>query len=407
VAKLKPVSPQSLSRGKAIALIGAVQTLQPLTLDPYLPSVKVIASDFAVNPSVIQLTLSSVTLGFALGMLIAGPLSDSLGRRRPLLIAMAVYLGATLLCAIFPNVAVFFAMRMLQGLSAAAVLVVGNAMIRDLFDGLALIKAISRSMLIMAASWFLGPFMGSLFLYFTNWRGVAAIMAGITALLFLLGLRSLPETLHVDNRKEKIFSGMLHRFGAVLRDRQYTGLLGISVCFVFAIFSYLNVTPFVYGQEFGVSSTGIGLFMGLNSVASYTGVQVSSKLSQYIAPQWVLTGVIACSGLLGLWILLISKSHPSLLLAAGLIFVYVFFFGASITPNNGLALAPHGSEAGTAAALMSVTGYLITTAAGPFYTGLDKTNLSGVGATVLVMMTIAMALMIFVVRPRTVAALKR
>jgi sugar phosphate permease len=87
--------------------------------------------------------------------------------------------------------------------------------------------------------------------------------------------------------------------------------------------------------------------------------------------------------------------------------LFVFMFGASVTPNTGLALAPHGKEAGTAAALMSVTGYLATAAAGPFYTTLNKSDLSGVGATIFGVMIVALLLMIFVVRPHRVVALDR
>lgn len=396
-----------LNRGRAIAIIGAVQMLQPFALDPYLPSTKAIASGFAVDPSLIQLTLSAVSLGYALGMLITGPLSDSLGRRRPLLIGMAVYLVASVLCAFSNTIELFFVMRFVQGLSAAAVLVVGNAMIRDMYEGLHLIKALSRAMLLQAASWFIGPIMGSLFLYYTNWRGISFVIAGLSALLLLLAWRSLPETLHIDDRKEEIFAGMLQRFRAVLQDRQYAGLVGIAVCFGLAVFTYLTVTPFVYAQEFGVLSTSIGLFMGANSMASYVGVQVSSKLSQYIPPQWVLTGVIVMSASLGLGMVLVAKTTPPLWLAVLLILLFVFTFGASVTPNTGLALAPHGKEAGTAAALMTVSSSLVTAAAGPFYTTLNKSDLSGVGATIFGVMIVALLLMIFVVRPHRVVALDR
>jgi DHA1 family bicyclomycin/chloramphenicol resistance-like MFS transporter len=401
------VSSKPINRGRAIALIGAVQMLQPFALDPYLPSVNVIASGFAVNPSVIQLTLSAVSVGFALGQLITGPLSDSLGRRRPLLTGMAIYLIASILCGFTTSIEMFFAMRFLQGLSAAAVLVVGNAMIRDLYEGLALIKAMSRALLLQAASWFIGPFMGSLFLYFTDWRGISFTIAGLSTLLMLLAWRLLPETLHSEDRNDDFFKGMLHRFGAVLKDREYAGLVGISMSFALAIYAYLSVTPFIYSEEFGIASTSIGLFMGFNSMASYVGVQFSSKLAHYVPAQWVLTAVIGVAMLLGLGMVFIGQTKPPLWLAAGLILLFVFAFGASVTPNSALAMAPHGKEAGTAAALMSVTGYLATAAAGPFYTSLDKTSLSGVGATILGIMMFAMLLMIFVVRPHRVAALKR
>jgi DHA1 family bicyclomycin/chloramphenicol resistance-like MFS transporter len=381
-------------------IIGSVQTLQPFAIDPYLPSSKVIAGEFGVDISLIQLTISTLALGFAIGQLIVGPLSDALGRRRPLLIAMTVYMVATALVGFAPSLPIFFAMRVLQGLSASSVLVVGNAMIRDLFDGSLLVKAISRAMLFQAASWFIGPFGAAYLLTFMDWRGIALVLAGVSGALLLLAVRFLPDTLHRDNRKGDIFSGMLGRFRAVLRDREYTGLVGISVMFQMAIYCYLLVVPIIYGREFGVAAATVGFLIGLNSVGSYTGLQVAAKISQYIHPKWVLTGVIGLGLTMGISMVLFSHTHPPFWLGVLLVWLFVVSFGASITPNTALAMAPHGHEAGTAAALMGVLSYLLSSAAGPFYTTLDKSSLYGVGLCITSFMVVALLLMFTVVRPR-------
>jgi DHA1 family bicyclomycin/chloramphenicol resistance-like MFS transporter len=291
-------------------------------------------------------------------------------------------------------------MRILQGLSASSVLVIGNAMIRDLFEGPLLIKAMSRAMLFQAASWFLGPFGAALLLNFTDWRGVARVFAAVTAILLFLAIRILPETLHFDDRNGDIFKGMIGRFRAVLRDREYAGLVGIGMLFQLSIYTYLTVIPLIYQNGFGVAATTVGVFIGLNSVASYIGVQLSSKIAQYIHPKWVLTGVIVLAMAFAAGMVLTVSGTPPLWLAAGLVLLFVFTFGSSVTPNFSLALAPHGHEAGTAAALMGVASYLVCSAAGPFFTTLDNTNLGQVGATIFTFMALALLLSFAVVKPR-------
>ena len=394
-------------RWKYILLIGGLQTLQPFTLDPYLPSGPIIARGFDVPDSMIQLTFSALTLGFAIGQLIAGPLSDSIGRRKPMLIGSAAFVLATIFVSLAPNLEMFAVARFIQGIAGAAVFVVGNAVVRDLYDGLSLLKVMSRVLLIQALSWFIGPFAGSQLLQFMDWRGVSLIIGSFAVLMLVTSIKYLPETLHHEDRRDEIFSGMLKRFNYVLKDRIYVGLLIISSLNSVALWAYLIVTPFVLTNQFDLAPEQFGLVLTLNSFGAYLGVQASSKLAQVVPAQWILLSMHVVSIGLGAALLLTAATNPPLWLVVTIIWLFVFGFGMTVTPIGALSLAPHGNEAGTAASLMAVVGSLALTLAGPLYASLSKQDMSGVGTTIAILHVLALLAMVTIVNPRKVPSLKQ
>ena len=393
-------------RWKYILIIGGLQTLQPFSLDPYLPSGPIIARGFDVPDSLIQLTLSALSLGFALGQLIAGPLSDSIGRRRPMLAGSALYVFASAMVALAPNVELFFVSRFIQGVAGAAVLVVGNAVLRDLYNGLPLLKVMGRVLLIQALAWFIGPFAGSQLLQIMDWRGVSLILGTFAVLMLAMAIRFLPETLAREDRRDEIFAGMAARFKHVLKDRIYVGLVIISMLNSVALWAYLVVTPFVLTNQYGLAPEQFGLLLTLNSFGAYLGVQVSSSLAQRVPAQWILVGLHVLVVLIGTALLILASERPPLWVLASLIWIFVFFFGMTVTPIGALSLAPHGNEAGTAASLMSVIGSLGIAMAGPLYTILSKQNMSGIGATIAISHALALLAMVTIVNPRKVPNLK-
>lgn len=393
-------------RWKYILIIGGLQTLQPFSLDPYLPSGPIIARGFDVPDSMIQLTFSALTLGFALGQLITGPLSDSIGRRKPMLIGSAAFVLATIFVSLASNLEMFFVARFVQGIAGAAVFVVGNAVVRDLYEGLSLLKVMSRVLLIQALSWFVGPFAGSQLLQFMDWRGVSLVIGSFAVLMLITAIRYLPETLRHEDRRDEIFDGMLRRFNYVLKDRIYVGLLIISSLNSVALWAYLIVTPFVLTNQFDLAPEQFGLILTLNSFGAYLGVQASSKLAQRVPAQWILLSMHVISIGLGATLLVTSSANPPLWLVMTIVWLFVFSFGMTVTPIGALSLAPHGNEAGTAASLMAVITSLALTAAGPLYASLSKQDMSGVGISIAVLHAVALIAMVTIVNPRKVPSLK-
>src|SRR3989441_3272854 len=182
-------------RARIFVLLGGLTAFGPLSIDMYLPALPAIGRDLAASESVIQLTLTACLVGLAVGQIFAGPLSDRLGRRRPLLIGVAGYVLASLMCATAPAAPLLVGFRLLQGLAGAAGIVIARAIVRDLYAGSAAARYFSRLILIFGIAPILAPVLGAQILRFTSWHGIFLALAIVTALLWLGAARALPETL--------------------------------------------------------------------------------------------------------------------------------------------------------------------------------------------------------------------
>ena len=220
---------QTKLRNGLILLIGALGMFQPLALDPYMPNILAIAKDLDVEESLIGQNLTFLTLGVSVGLVIAGPLSDAIGRRRPVLFALAGFAVVSFATTFVTNYEMFFTLRAAQGFFAACAAVVANAMLRDLYQGLQLIKAIARSMLLMGTTWFLGPIFGSVLQSFTDWRGLGTLLAIAALLLLALVFWKLPDTMTFEDRTKTTAKDVLTGFGRLLKDRVFLGLVLIQM----------------------------------------------------------------------------------------------------------------------------------------------------------------------------------
>ena len=393
-------------RTSLILLIGALGVLQPLSLDPYLPNIASIASDLKVQQSLIQQNLTFLTLGISIGTAVAGPLSDAIGRRRPILFALIGYIGAALISATATNVQLFFTGRVLQGFFAAACLVVSNAMLRDLHSGLQLIKALGLSMALMASTWFLGPAYGSVLQFFTNWRGLGFQLSILAAFLFLLILWKLPDTMSAEDRTKSTAKEVASRFVHLLKDRIFLGLVVVQVTISVSLFSYLSVSPFVYGNPYQVGATQVGLFMALNSVGAYIGAQIGSRFSQRFKPQFVLLAGLIVGALAGIILIATALLKLDFVVFTSGLALFTLGFGITITPLIGLAVSSHPEEAGTANAVIAVSGTLATTVAGGYYAIIDHTSAIGIGLTQFGFMAFGILVLFVVVKPNQLEALK-
>jgi DHA1 family bicyclomycin/chloramphenicol resistance-like MFS transporter len=180
---------------RTIVVLGMLSTFGPISLDLYLPSLPELATDLGTSTSSAQLTITACLLGLAVGQLIAGPLSDQFGRRRPLLIGLVCYLLTSLACAFAPTIELLLVLRLLQGLSGAAGLVIARAIARDLYEGRALLIFFSRLILVSGLAPVVAPLLGGQLARVTDWRGIFVVLAGFGLVLLLAGLVGVPESL--------------------------------------------------------------------------------------------------------------------------------------------------------------------------------------------------------------------
>jgi DHA1 family bicyclomycin/chloramphenicol resistance-like MFS transporter len=353
-------------RRRLVLVLGALIALGPLTIDMYLPSLPTITGDLHTTAAAVQLTLTGTLAGLALGQLLIGPLSDAIGRRTPLLAGVAVHIVASILCVFAPNLAVLGTFRVLQGLGAAASMVVGMAIVRDLFVGLAAAKLLSRLMLVLGVSPILAPTFGSIVLNWTSWRGVFVVLAVIGVGIIVATALALPETLPVERRRNGGVAGTVRDYGRLFTDRAYIGLILVAGLAMTAIFSFVSGSSFVFQEHYGLSEQQFGFLFGAGAVGLILATQLNVRLLRRWSPAQVLSASLAFGAVAGLVLLLFAATGFGGLLGVFLPLWLVLFAAGLALPNApALALSRHGESAGTAAALMGAVQFGVGALAAP------------------------------------------
>lgn len=350
--------PQGRDRVRLVLVLGALIALGPLTIDMYLPALPTIADDLGTSAATVQLTLTGTLLGLALGQLLIGPLSDVLGRRRPLLAGTVLHVVASLACVVAPNVAVLGVLRVFQGLGAAAAAVVAMAVVRDLFAGRAAATVLSRLMLVMGVAPVLAPTLGGALLTATSWRGVFGALAVLGVLLLVLGALALPETLPPAARRDGGLAPAVSRYATLLRDRQFVALIVVAGLAMSALFAYVAGSSFVFQEQYGLDQQQFALVFAAGAVALIGASQLNVRLLDRWTPQQITLGALVVGSALGVVLVVVAAGAFGGLV--GLLVPLWLLLGTVglVLPNApALALSRHGAAAGTAAALLGAVQF--------------------------------------------------
>ena len=356
-------------RWKLAAILGTLAAFAPLSIDMYLPALPHIASELHTTPSFVQLSLTFFMLGLALGQLLVGPLSDVRGRRTPLLIGLAIYSVASLLCAFSPSIWFFIALRFIQGLSGAAGIVLSRAIVRDIYSGLEMTKFFSLLALVNGIAPILAPIIGALVLLFAPWKAVFIILSLIGVVMFFLVLFSLPESLPVESRSVGGLMQTTKTFKQLILDRSFIGF-ALSQALVSAVlFAYISGSSFVLQNVYGTSPLVYSLIFGLNGVGIATASQITGKLADRISEvKLFFAGIImAVFGSITLLVLLAFQANLYLILIP--LLIAISSIGVVSTTGNSLALQSQGKIAGSASALLGLLQFFFAGIVAPL-TGL-------------------------------------
>lgn len=398
-----PVSPGDLMTGRErlrlVLVLGFLIALGPLTIDLYLPALPAITEQLHTTAAAVQLTLTGTLAGLALGQLLVGPLSDAVGRRRPLLAGVAVHILASLLCVVAPNLAVLGGLRVLQGLGAAAAAVVAMAIVRDLFVGLAAAKLFSRLMLVMGAAPILAPTLGGIVLSWTDWRGVFVALTGFGVAIVTVTALALPETLPVERRRNGGVLGTLRTYGSLLRDRTFVGLILVAGTAMAALFAYIAGSSFVLQGQYGLTEQQFGFAFGAGAIGLITATQFNVRLLRRWSPSQIMVSALAFGAAAGMVLLLLAATGlgglPGLLAPLWLVLASA---GLALPNAPALALSRHGEAAGTAAALLGAVQFGVGALAAPLV-GVLGTGAVAMSIVIAGGMTTAVTVLVLVVRP--------
>ncbi|MGB5952276.1 MAG: multidrug effflux MFS transporter [Ornithinimicrobium sp.] len=347
--------PSWLSR---LLLFGALVAIGPLTIDMYLAAFPTVVTDLGTTESVVQLTLTSTLVGLAMGQLTIGAIADSVGRRKPLLAALSVYVVVSVVIALTSSIEALLALRFVQGFTAASGMVLTQAMVRDLYSGSQMATFISRLFMIVGVAPILAPTLGAQFLHFWQWRSIFWGLAAFGLVLVVLSVFKVRETLPVERRSAAGPRPAIASYGVLLRDRRYVGLVLTACTAMGSLFAYISSATFIFQELYGMSVQQYAFVFAAGAGSLTVASQINGSLVKRIHPAQIMmvalpTLVIIASSLLA--VSLLDLGVWPIVLGVTLVMGSVGF----IMPNAPvIALNDHAMRAGSAAAVLGASNFV-------------------------------------------------
>lgn len=353
------------SYARLALILGVLAAFGPLSIDMYLPALPTIAAEFGTTTAAVQQTLSAFFVGLSLGQLFYGPISDRLGRRRPLLFGCAMYTVVSLGCAFAPSVAGLMGLRFLQALGSSAGVVIGRSVVRDLFDERESARMYSFLVLVMGIAPITAPLIGGQLLLLFGWRAIFFVLAGFGLFCLLLVWLGLEESLPQERRSREGLGSALRSYGGLLADPRYMGFALAGGLASAAMFAYISGSPFVFIELNGVPPEQFGFFFGANAFGLIVASQLNRKLlERYSSTQLLAAALSVTAGAATLLFAVTLAGLGGFPLMLALLFITIASTGM-VGPNaTALAMAPYGRKAGSASALLGATQFMAGALAG-------------------------------------------
>jgi DHA1 family bicyclomycin/chloramphenicol resistance-like MFS transporter len=338
---------------------GFLSSLGPFAIDLYLPAMPGMAQAMAADSGAVQRTLSAFFLGLALAQIPLGTLGDRYGRRWPLIGGLALFVFASVACAMAASLNMLILCRFLQGMGACAGTSSVRAMIRDRHSGHRAARLMAFTFLIIGISPVLAPLAGSYLLQAMSWRSLFLLLASSGVMALIAVFFFLPESL--PPRRRIRHQPMLQAYGRLLGEPAFLGWTVVAGLATTIPFAFVTAAPFVYTQGFGLTPHHYSLLLALNAVTSIIATQFAPSLMRRLGARLLVTGValvaivatalIATTGLATTISIGLFQSYSMLLFALA---------GFILTPAAISALDAAAGGAGAAAGLLGTLQLAIT-----------------------------------------------
>jgi MFS transporter, DHA1 family, multidrug resistance protein len=348
-----------------VGMVAALMALNALAIDIMLPALHEIGTALRVaRENDRQAILSIYLLGFGIGQLLIGSVSDRFGRRPVLLWGLAVYVAAAILCAAAPGFETLLAGRLLQGIASAAPRVVTLSIVRDCYHGRRMASVMSLAMMVFMAVPVLAPSIGQVIVLAAPWRIIFALLAAYGLGMAAWVAIRLPETLPRSRRRSVAPRQVLSAFREVLTTRQTLGYALAGGMMFGALFGFLLSAQQIFTDVFGmgpyfpIAFAGVALAMSLSSF-------LNSRLVVRFGMRRLSHGAMAAFTILAATTSVLALLDrltlvPFMLLLAGI----MFLLGMVFSNFNALALEPQGRLAGTASSVIGSITTLVATIIG-------------------------------------------
>lgn len=337
-----------------IAILSALMAFTSLSTDIYLPAMPVMAAELQGN---VELTITGFLIGFALAQLIWGPISDHLGRRKPLFIGMVLFIIGSAGCAGSTTINEIVFWRVFQALGACTGPMLARAMIRDLFGRTRAAQMLSTLTIVMAIAPIAGPLIGGQIVRFGSWHLIFWLLAGIGTLMFI-SLQWLPETLPPERRVKASLRGAFHNYRLLLGNRLFMRYTLSLTFYYVAAYAFIAGSPFVYIRYYGIDPQHYGWLFALNIV----GVMGMSVVNRRLVQRYTLENLlkyatlIAATAALSLAIA-VKLQFGGAVAIATTVFIYFSMNGIIAASATAAALDEVPAIAGSASALIGSLQY--------------------------------------------------
>ncbi|NYH80150.1 DHA1 family bicyclomycin/chloramphenicol resistance-like MFS transporter [Actinopolyspora biskrensis] len=352
--------------GVLITVLAALSAVSPLATDMYVPGFPQLSAELNISSAGTQLSLTMFLLGLVVGQLFAGPLSDGLGRRRPLLVGSALFAACSAVCALAQNALTLDVARLLEGFTGAVGMVIARAVISDWYSGPAAARHFSVLSVLLGIAPVAAPVLGGVLVDRSSWRVVFWCLTGIGIALLLAVWSAVPESLPPQRRRRGGLAASFASMRGLLTDRTFMGYVATLSCAFAAMFTYISGSSFVFQDLYGVSPTRYSLIFGVNALAMLVSSGSFGALTRRVRMNTVLTAGVA----LGL-VATLAQLITDLLIGGGLITTWIFLFVTmlgmgAVLPGVmaiGQSLVPHAP--GSASALIGAGQFLLAAVFSP------------------------------------------
>ena len=340
--------------------LGLLTALPPLSIDMALPSLPLIEADLRAPQTEAAAVIAIFIAGFSSAPILVGPLADRFGRKAVMSAGLVLFTLSAAGSVLAPSIRTLLAFRLAQGASAGAVGILPRAIIRDLFEGREARLRLAAVSIVFSVAPLIAPSLGAAILFFGSWRLIFAVLTCVSLLVTLVALVLFEESHAAENRRNLKPSTVLTGYRRALTNPACAGFSLLGGLLFAGLFAYVNVSPLLFMQGYGVSKTGFAALFAITASGVIVGSSINAwLLNRHVSPKTVFGAALTLEALSALALLAVGlMGFGSALVDAALVMVFISAFGLVFPNAVHEAIHPLPEVAGLASAVVTTTQML-------------------------------------------------